>query len=336
MGTKVHVEVWSDDAVPRDGRSNAAANNAEKAQASIAAVMTEMTRIDEMMSPYKTTSDLSRLNREGFKHDVVIPPEMFEVIEKSIKGSQFSGGAFDVTYASVGRYYNYREHIKPDAATIKAALPAISYLHLRLDAARHSVRFTHPGVYVDLGGIAKGWAVDRCIGMLLRAGYKEALVSAGGDSRIIGDHHGKPWIIGIKDPRGDGEPIAVLPLQDIAMSTTGDYERFFEKDGVRYHHIIDPKTGDSARKVRSVTVLGKEATWTEVLTKTVFILGADKGLAVINKLRNVDAIVVDNDGRLRYSDTLMDATPKTNASHAASLPKPAPESVPPAPSSRKQ
>ena len=302
MGTKVHVELSADDAT--------------KARASIAVVMAEMMRIDVMMSPYKPDSDLSRLNRDGFKQAVVIPPEMFDVIAQSIKGSQFSGGAFDVTYASVGRYYNYREHIKPDAATIKSALPAISYRHLVLDPQRYSVRYTHPGVYVDLGGIAKGWAVDHCIEMLRRAGYTQALVSAGGDSRFIGDHGGKPWIIGIKDPRGNGEPIAVLPLQDIAMSTSGDYERFFEANGVRYHHIIDPKTGDSARKVRSVTVLGKTATWTEVLTKTVFILGADQGLAVINKLGDVDAIVVDNDGKLRYSDTLMDATPERRGAPA--------------------
>ena len=295
MGTNVHVELWSDDSV--------------KAQASIEAVMAEMVRIDAMMSPYKESSDLSRLNREGFGHDVVIPPEMYDVIAQSIKGSQFSDGAFDVTYASVGRLYNYREHIKPDSAAIKAALPAISYRHLRLDATRRTVRFTHPGVYVDLGGIAKGWAVDHCIGMLQRAGYTQALISAGGDSRIIGDHGGKPWIVGIKDPRGHGEPIAVLPLQDIAMSTSGDYERYFDAGGVRYHHIIDPKTGTSARKVRSVTVLASDATWTEVLTKTVFVLGADRGLALINTLPNVDAIVVDDQGRLRYSESLRDATP---------------------------
>ena len=140
MGTRVHVEVWSDDAAA--------------ATAGINAVMDEMDRIEKMMSPMMASSALSLLNREGAQRAVQVPPELFEVIQKSLVVSRLSNGAFDVTFASVGRYYDYRAKKRPDAATLAAALPAINYRHLQLDARAHTVHFTHPGVYVDLGGIA--------------------------------------------------------------------------------------------------------------------------------------------------------------------------------------
>lgn len=304
MGTRVHVEVWSDDA--------AAAN------AGIDAVMAEMDRIEQMMSPMIETSALSRLNREGATHAVPVPPELFEVVLKSIEASELSGGAFDVTFASVGRYYDYRAGRRPDAATIARALPAINYRHLHLDAKALTIAYGHPGVYVDLGGIAKGYAVDRCIDLLRARGFTEALVTAGGDTRMIGNRHGRPWVIGIKDPDGGDRPAAVLPLENVAVSTSGDYERFFDEGGVRYHHIIDPSTGDSARAVRSVTIIADTATWTDVLDNIVFVLGAEKGLALINRLGNVDAVIVDSHGKLSYSDSLMDARPAMAAPAAAS------------------
>ena len=290
MGTRVHVEVWSDDAV--------------SATAGIDAVMDEMDRIEKMMSPMIASSALSLLNREGAERAVAVPAELFDVIQKSLVVSRLSDGAFDVTFASVGRYYDYREKKHPDAATVAAALPAINYRHLQLDARARTVRFMHPGVYVDLGGIAKGYAVDRGIALLRARGFKEMLVSAGGDTRLLGDRHGKPWVIGIKDPAGGERPVALLPLADVAVSTSGDYERFFDEDGVRYHHIIDPSTGDSARAVRSVTIIGDDATWTDALSTTVFVLGPDKGLALVDRLGNVDAVLVDRDGALRYSKSL--------------------------------
>ncbi len=149
MGTRVHVEVWSEDA--------------PAARAGIEAVMAEMDRIETMMSPMIESSALSRLNREGAAHPVVVPRELFEVVRRSIEVSELSGGAFDVTFASVGRYYDYRAGRRPDGAAIAAALPAIDYRHLRLDAAALTIAFAHPGVYVDLGGIATGFAVDRGI-----------------------------------------------------------------------------------------------------------------------------------------------------------------------------
>ena len=160
----------------------------------------------------------------------------------------------------------------------------------------HTVFFTQPGVRIDLGGIGKGYAVDRGIAILQQRGITHALVTAGGDSRIIGDRFGKPWIVGIRHPDDKTRVIAKIPLVDTAMSTSGDYERYFDEDGVRYHHIIDPRTGKSASKVRSATILASTATRTDGLSKTAFVLGAEEAMKIYEKLDDVDAILVTPDG----------------------------------------
>src|SRR5690606_2909186 len=135
-------------------------------------------------------------------------------------------------------YYDYRRGERPDDALVRRAVEAIDYRFVELDPAGPRVRYARPEVYVDLGGIAKGYAVDRCARLLREAGVRQASVSAGGDSYILGDRRGEPWTVGIRDPRDERAMTAVLPLMDIAVSTSGDYERFFVEDGVRYHHIL--------------------------------------------------------------------------------------------------
>jgi thiamine biosynthesis lipoprotein len=174
-----------------------------------------------------------------------------------------------------------------------------------LDPKLQTVRFSQKGVRIDLGGIAKGWSVDRGIDVLKARGITRAFVSAGGDSRIIGDRFGKPWMVGIRDPRKEsGEVITRIPLVDAAISTSGDYERFFEEDGVRYHHIIDPRTGHSASKVRSATIIGPYAIRTDGLSKTAFVLGPEEAMRIYNGIDDIDAIIVKLDGTVIYSKGL--------------------------------
>jgi FAD:protein FMN transferase len=290
MGTRVHAELWHDDP--------------ETAQRLLAAVMDEMRRIEAAYSPYRDDSELSRLNREAAAGWVPVSAELIDLLTRSARMSELTDGAFDVTYASVGRYYDYRAGQRPDAATVRRAIDAIDYRYVQVDAAGGRVRFAHPAVHVDLGGIGKGYAVDRCIAILRQAGVTQASVSAGGDSYILGDRRGEPWTVGIRDPRDAQRMTAVLPLMDTAVSTSGDYERFFEEGGVRYHHILDPATGESARRSWSVTILGPESTLTDALSTSVFVLGPDRGLALIDSLPGIDAIIVDAEGRLRYSAEL--------------------------------
>ena len=157
---------------------------------------------------------------------------------------------------------------------------------------------------IDLGGFAKGHAVDCAAALLAGRGIAHAIVSAGGDSRVIGDRRGRPWTVGIRDPRRAGEVIAVLPLEDTAMSTSGDYERYFERDGVRHHHLIDPRTGASPSSVHSVTILAPDGLTSEALSKSVFVLGLAEGMRFIESQAGVDAIVVDAAGVLHFSTGL--------------------------------
>jgi hypothetical protein len=208
---------------------------------------------------------------------------------------------FDITYASVGYLYDYRAHKHPTESQIQAALPASTGITSAVDQVACTIRFTQPGVRIDLGGIAKGYAVDTSIAILGKLGITNATVTAGGDSRILGDRRGRPWIVGIRHPDDRNKVIARIPLEDAAISTSGDYERFFDEGGVRYHHIIDPKTGKSPHGIRSVTVIAPTSTIAEGLTKSVFIMGPDRGLALINARSDVDAVVVTAEGKVLYS-----------------------------------
>ena len=156
----------------------------------------------------------------------------------------------------------------------------------------------------QIGGIAKGHAVERGAALLRNAGIRHAMLTAGGDTRVLGDRRGRPWLVGIRHPRLADEIVTRLPLVDEAISTSGDYERFFEEDGRRYHHIIDPATGEPTEGILSVTIIGPDATMTDGLSTTVFVLGTEDGLALIESLAEYEAIVVDASGQLSYSSGL--------------------------------
>jgi thiamine biosynthesis lipoprotein len=291
MGTLVRVELWSDDRVA--------------GEAAITAVMGRMHEIDEAMSPFKPESELTRINRAAASAPVPISPPMYDIIARSIEFSKLSEGAFDITFASAGHLYDYRLRIHPAEDDLARAREAIGYRNLILDPQARTIRFARPGVQIDLGGFAKGLAVDDGAAILRSRGIRHAIVTAGGDSHILGDRRGRPWTIGIRDPRKAGEMVAVLPLEDVALSTSGDYERYFEQDGVRYHHLIDPATGKSPGGVRSVTVIARDGLTSEALTKSVFVMGVERGLRLVESLDGVDAVVVDAAGLLHYSSGLL-------------------------------
>lgn len=290
MGTRTAVELWASD--HKDG------------EAAIDAVFDDMKRIDALMSTYKDTSEISKVNREAAQHPVKVSAELLALLQTAQQYSQLSQGAFDITYASVGYLFDYRNHKRPGQAAIDKALPTVDYRQLKLDPVNDTVFFAKPGMRIDLGGIGKGYAVDRGIEILQRRGYQHAMVNAGGDTRVIGDRMGKPWMVGIRHPDRQNEVVLRIPLEDAAFSTSGDYERYFDEDGVRYHHIIDPKTGQSPHEVRSVTLIAATATRTDGLTKTVFILGPVEGMKFIDSLPDVDGIIIAADGKVTYSKGL--------------------------------
>jgi thiamine biosynthesis lipoprotein len=288
MGTRIIVELWADDK--------------DKAEQAIDAVLDEMRHIDDSMSTYKPSSEVSQVNAKAADGPMRISKELFDLLVTAREYSVLTDGAFDITYASVGYLYDFRKHIHPNETQIDKALPAVNYRHVLLDAKKQTVQFSQKGVRIDLGGIAKGYSVDRGIDVLKSLGFTRAYVSAGGDSRIIGDRFGKQWMVGIRDPRkGEGKVITEIPLSDAAMSTSGDYERYFVENGVRYHHIIDPHTGHSASKVLSATIIGPYATRTDGLSKTAFVLGPEKAMEIYNRINDIDAIIVTLEGKVIYS-----------------------------------
>lgn len=264
----------------------------------------EMHRIDALMSPFKPSSELSKVNRLASSQSVPIGQELFKLLIKSNEFSKLTKGAFDISFSSLGYLYDYRNSLKPSKKQIEKLKKSINYRSIELNIKEQSVRFTKPLVKIDLGGIAKGYAVDQCIQILRNNGVLNAYVSAGGDSRIIGKKDDRLWYIGIKHPRDKNKLLVNLPLEEVSISTSGDYERFFMKDGVRYHHIIDPETGESARGLQSVTILAANSTAADALSTSVFVLGRKKGLKLINTLSDTSAILVDSLGQLYFSDDI--------------------------------
>jgi thiamine biosynthesis lipoprotein len=290
MGTAINVELWHD--------------NSTQGRALVDAVMAEMRRIDDLMSSYKPDSELSRINARAADGPVTVSSELLTLIIRALDYSVVTDGAFDITYASAGQHYDYRSGRKPTDAQLQAALPAINYRHVRIDPQRSTVAFTRPGVRIDLGGIAKGYAVDNSIALLQAAGVENAIVSAGGDTRVIGKRWERPWQIGIRNPRQHDGIVSMIPLENAAISTSGDYERYFEEDGVRYHHILNPGTGQSSREVQSSSIIGAEATDTDALSTSVFVLGVNQGMALIDAIPGTEAIIIDQAGRMHYSSGL--------------------------------
>jgi thiamine biosynthesis lipoprotein len=295
--------LWADDPV--------------KGNDAIDAVMAELRRIDNLMSHYKPESQLSQINQYANERPVQVDKELFDLIKLSTHYSQITEGAFDITYASVGYLYDYPRHIHPTEEQIREKLPSVNWRNMLLDEEHHTVRFEHPGMRIDLGGIGKGYAVDRGIDILKARGIDRALVTAGGDSRIIGDRMGRPWLVAIRHPDDPNKVVTRIPLSDSAVSTSGDYERYFDEGGVRYHHIIDPRTGHSASKVRSATILAPTATQTDGMSKTAFVLGPEKALEIINRMPEYDAVFVLPDGRVLYSNGLRPAAPRPRGTSPA-------------------
>lgn len=274
------------------------------ARAAIKEAIGELQRIDELMSLSKPGSLVSRINREGSTKQVVVPPELFRLLGDAIAISKASGGAFDVTVRPLVELWGFeRGGSVPPSDLLTSKLTAVGYRSLILGEKVLSVGFAKPGMGLDLGAIAKGWAVDRAIEKLEARGIRNAIIDAGGDLRILGGRPGKQfWRIGVQHPREPGALLATFELRDTAIVTSGDYERFFLADGVRYHHILDPETGEPARGCQSVTVLAATASEADACATAAFVLGPVRGLAFLRSRPGVRGLIVDAAGALHWTD----------------------------------
>ena len=268
------------------------------ARAAFDAAGNEIRRIDTLMTTWRADSELSRVNEAAGREKVVVSPETFEVVLAAIHTSEISEGTFDITFESLHGLWKFDQDLDPHpptAAAVKAKLPLVGYRHIHADAAAHTIFLDQAGTKISLGGIAKGYAVDRAAAVLAAAGLTSFFVQAGGDLYTRGKKpDGTDWAAGVRDPRGpDGAFFALLHVIDHAFSTAGDYERSYIVDGKRYHHIIDPRTGYPATATRSVTIWAPTALVADEIDDAVFILGPEKGLKLVESLDGVGAVIVD-------------------------------------------
>jgi len=274
-----------------------------KVHAAFDAAIAEMARIENEMSEWKEETPVSMINRKAGLEAVAVPDELFHVISAGQRVSELSEGAFDISWAGMRGVWKFSKGFEkvPTPEEIEKTRPLINYRDIQLDEAKKTVFLKKPGMAIGLGGIAKGYAVDRAMQVMVNGGIKNALIKAGGDMRIQGTEDGKPWPIGIQHPRDKKKLLGTLALSNISLSTSGDYEHFFIKDGILYHHIIDPKTGYPARGCQSVSILAPDTMTSDTLSTAVFILGPEKGMALIKSLPGIEGIIVDAQGQVHYS-----------------------------------
>jgi thiamine biosynthesis lipoprotein len=268
----------------------------EAAREAINAAYRELHRIDALMSEWKPDSPISQVNAHAGEGAVEVPAELREMLERSVRYSEKSEGTFDITWRGMGRIWHFDDRFRvPGANEVEAARQNVNYREIEIQGNR--VRLPRSTMSIGLGGIAKGYAVDRAAQVLKAAGFTDAMVDGGGDVLVSGTKNGEPWRLGVQHPRQErGTLIGVLRLSNQALVTSGDYERFRVVDGVRYHHIIDPRTGWPAKASSSVTVVSPTAERGVVLAKAVFILGPEKGLALARS-EGVEVLLIDAQGK---------------------------------------
>jgi thiamine biosynthesis lipoprotein len=282
----------------------------QQARAAFEAAIAEIKRVEDLMTTWRD-SDVFRINAQAGKSAVKVSDETFGVIKESIHASEISSGTFDITFQSLHGLWKFDEDLErkvPSEKEIKARLPFVNYRNIVLDEAAKTVMLTKPQTQISLGGIAKGYGVDMAVKVLEKAGLESFFVQAGGDLYAKGKKpDGSDWQAGVRDPRGaPGEYFATLPLSDHAFSTAGDYERTFTLGNVRYHHIIDPRTGYPAKECRSVTIYAPNAFLADEIDDAVFILGPQRGLQLVESVDGVGAVIVDAKNNVYISKRLKD------------------------------
>jgi thiamine biosynthesis lipoprotein len=254
--------------------------------------------LDRELSEWREGSPLTAVNRAAGVAPVAVPPELYALVERSLELGAATDGAFDVSWAALWGLWDFRaEAPRPPAATaITARLPLVDYRRVVADPGPRTLFLPAAGMKLGLGAIGKGWALDRAVELLERRGYRDFLLIGGGQVAARGARGERPWRIGVRDPRGTPDELfARVALEGASLATSADNESFFVVDGVRYHHVLDPRTGRPARGLRSATVRHRDATLADALSTAVLVLGRERGLAVAARL-GAEALVVDENG----------------------------------------
>ena len=276
----------------------------DKLQETTDAALAEIKRIEDLASFHKET-ELTEINKRAGISPVRVKPELVSLIERALEISKLTDGAFDPTIGAIALLWNFSESEAPRLPgkdEIDQALKKVGWQKVEISTDKNEVFLPEKGMALDLGGIAKCYSVNRAEEVIKSKGIKSALINAGGDIAAFGGKEpGVPWKVGIQDPRDNSGIAAVVEVESGLVFTSGDYERFFEKNGKRYHHILDPKTGYPATRAESVTIVAPDGTRVEGLPAAIFVLGPKKGMRLLSKFKDVSCLIIDPDGKIIIS-----------------------------------
>jgi thiamine biosynthesis lipoprotein len=257
----------------------------------------EFDRIEALTTSWRPTSEVARINDAAGKRPVPVSADTLAIIEKSLWVSSLTDGAFDITigvYKGLWKFDEDKDGSLPDPAEVRRRRKLVSWHDILIDKKKRTVMLRRPGQAINLGGIAKGYAVDAAVKVIRAAGLRDFIVKAGGDLFAAGRKGDRAWRVGIQDPRAPhGQIIFELPVTDQAFNTSGDYERYVIKDGVRYHHILDARTGFPARESRSVTLLADDSFTADALDTAIFAVGPQRGMKIVAGIKGLEAVIVD-------------------------------------------
>jgi thiamine biosynthesis lipoprotein len=286
----------------------AVARSESVAQAAVTAGFAEIRRLEELMSTWIPTSELSRVNTSAGVMPVSVSPETLTVVQRAIQVAEMTDGGFNIAIGPAVEAWSVTEGQRiPTESELDALRPLVDLMSVHVDVLEQTIYLGKAGMRIDVGGIGKGYAADQAVEALRRAGAVAGIVALSGDIKTFGRlPGGKMFPVGIQHPRKDGSVLVWIDLQDEAISTAGDYERYFERDGVRYHHILDPRTLQPARSCQSVTVIAREGVWADGLDTGIFVMGAEMGMQLVEALPDVEAIIVDHEGLVHVSSGLRD------------------------------
>jgi thiamine biosynthesis lipoprotein len=282
--------------------------NEEWANRCIDAGVNEIQRIERLLTTYNEQSETARINRFAGIEPVAVSEETFLIIERSIRISRVTQGAFDITYGSVDkRLWNFDTGLKvlPDKETAKKMARLINYRNILLDKENMTVMLKEKGMRIGFGGIGKGYAAERAKCVMKEMGVESGIVNASGDMTTWGlQPNGQPWTIGIVDPNAKGKIFSYMNITDMAVATSGNYEKYILINGKKYSHTINPKTGLPIRGIKSVTIISRNAEIADAMATPVMIMGIGPGLHMINQIKDIEAIVVDDNDKIFTSQNI--------------------------------
>mgnify|MGYP003384244825 FL=1 len=300
----------------------AVSDNEKLARESIDEAIKEIKRIEDLISSWNQNSETSEINRNAGLKAVKVSSELFDLIVRSKKISALTNGLFDISFASVDKIWKFdgSQTSIPSEENVKASVAKINYQNIILNKEKQTVFLKEKGMKIGFGAIGKGYAANKAKAKMLALGIKDGVVNAGGDLITWGKmEHGGDWSIGIANPKEKDQVMGWLIINDLAVVTSGNYEKFFIADGKKYSHIINPTTGYPASGTRSVTIICKDAELSDALATSVFILGASKGIELINQLKNIECLVVTAQNELKTSNGLKLNYYKENAASSSNI-----------------